>query len=188
MIWLITGVALWSGIHFIPTLAQPLRKSLIERLGEGRYSLVFSLVVVTSIVLMVIGWRATSPVVIYSLPQWTRPVGVVLMWMALFMFVAARSPSLIKRVTRHPQLMSMVVWGISHLLTNGTTRSLVLFGGLAAWALIEIPLINKRDGVSSPKPAAGILSDLKIAAIASVLFIILLFAHPYISGVPIIPR
>ena len=187
MIWLIIGVTLWSGVHFIPTLAQPLRQSLITRLGDGRYRLVFSFVVVASIILMVMGWRSTPDTLLYQLPEWSRPIGVVLMWFALFLFAAARSPSAIKRLIKHPQLMSMVVWSVSHLMTNGTTRSLVLFGGLGIWALVEMPLINARDGVPKPKPSTGLAGELKIAAIASVLFAVLMFLHPYIAGVSVIP-
>ena len=155
MIWLVLGVILWSAVHFVPTLAQPLRQSLVDRLGDGRYRLGFSLVVVTSIVMMVLGWRSTPPVAVYELGEWARPISTVLMWAALFLFAAARSSSRIKRLVQHPQLMSIAVWGLSHLISNGTTRSLVLFGGLAVWALVEMPLLNARDGARVPGPTSS---------------------------------
>ena len=183
MIWLILGVALWSGVRLIPTLAQPLKSSLIRRLGDGRYQMLFALVVVVSIGLMIFGWRASEEKILYQLPDWSHPVGIVLMWAALFLFAASQSPSVIKRVIRHPQLTSIALWGASHLLTNGSTRSLVLFGGLTLWALVEIPLINARDGVIEAPPAPGLVGELKIVLIATIIFVVLFFAHPYIAGV-----
>ena len=35
----------------------------------------------------------------------------------------------------------VVVWAIAHLLTNSDRPSIVLFGGMAAWALAEIVVI-----------------------------------------------
>lgn len=57
-VWL--GVALWSDLHFIRSLARGLRASLIERVGEAPYKIVFSLGVIGSIALMVVGWRSTN--------------------------------------------------------------------------------------------------------------------------------
>ena len=187
MTLLILGVVLWSAAHLIPTLAQPLRRSLIARIGANGYRGAFSLAIVISIVLMVFGWRATPPNAIYLPPEWTAPIGAAVMWAALFLFASAQTVSKIRRLIRHPQLMSVALWGISHLITNGASRSLILFGGLSAWALIEMPLINSRDGLPEPAPSSGWAAEVKIALIASVLFVVLVFVHPYIAGVSVIP-
>lgn len=55
MIWLVSGVVLWSVVHFVPTLARPLRQRLVTSWGDGRYRLAFSIIVVLSIALIVIG-------------------------------------------------------------------------------------------------------------------------------------
>lgn len=188
MIWLVLGVVLWSGIHFVPTLAIPFRQRLITSWGNGRYQAVFSIIVLSSIVLMVIGWRSTPEVLLYQLPVWSRPVGFVLMIVAFILFGAARRSTAIKRFIRHPQLMSIIVWGISHLITNGTTRAMVLFGGLAIWALLEIPLINSRDGEFVKPDAPGMATELKGLGITAVIFVVALALHPYFAGVSPIPR
>ena len=43
----------------------------------------------------------------------------------------------------------MKSWSLAHILVNGDLPSLVLFGGLLAWAVVSVILINKQDG----KPA-----------------------------------
>lgn len=188
MILLVSGIVLWSAVHFIPTLGRPLRERLIDGLGEIGYKIAFSVLVVSSIALIVIGWRAIPEVTLYTLPTWTRPIGFLLMIVAFVLFGSARHPTAIKRFIRHPQLMSIVVWSISHLITSGSTRALVLFGGLGLWALIEMPLINRRDGPYSKPQAPGWKIESRGIAIAAVIFIVALLLHPYFAGVAPVPR
>ena len=61
MIWLILGIALWSGVHLLPMTGRVLRETAIERLGEGPYKGLFSLALLAAIGLMVAGWRTTAP-------------------------------------------------------------------------------------------------------------------------------
>ena len=187
MIWIIAGVLLWSLTHFIPSLARPFRESTIARLGNNAYRGVFSLLILVSIGLIVLGWRNTPEVYIYHLPQWSRPVGFLLMILSFILFGAANYPTAIKRSIRHPMLTGMIVWSISHLITNGTSRALVLFGGLGLWALAEILLINAREGAYAPPDAPGFKQEAKGLAISAIIFIVVLFLHPYFSGVSPLP-
>jgi len=41
-------------------------------------------------------------------------------------------------------------WAIAHLLVNGDLASVVLFGGILAWAVVEVIVINRAE----PRPAA----------------------------------
>ena len=188
MMWLISGILLWSLVHFIPTLARPFRQKLINSWGNGVYRAVFSIVVLISIALMVYGWRHTPQVSLYQLPGWSGPVGFVLMIIAFVLFGSSHHETVIKRYIRHPQLVSMIVWSISHLITNGSTRALVLFGGLGLWALIEIPLINSRDGAYKKPASVALKTEIKGLAISLAVFAVALFLHPYFAGVAPIPR
>ncbi len=137
---------------------------------------------------MVIGWRSTTPEFVYLPPGWGRPVTIVLMLISVMLFVAANYPTRIKRFIRHPQLTGLVTWSIGHLLSNGDSRSLVLFGGLGLWALIEMLLINRREG-GWVKPDAPALSiEAKGLVISVIVFLALVFLHPYYAGVSPILR
>ncbi len=188
MIWLVLGVALWSLVHFIPSIGLPLKVKLTQQLGDKGYRIGFSVVVVLSIVLMVIGWRTTEPSALYLPPDWTGPLAAVLMIVAFVLFGAAKHPTRIKQVIRHPQLSGMIVWAAAHLISNGDTRSVVLFGGLGLWALIEIPLINAREGawVKPDVPSFG--AEVKGLVISFAIFAVALLLHPYFAGVSPIPR
>lgn len=153
-----------------------------------RYQLLFSLFVLTAIALIVIGWRSIPEVVLYEPPNWANPVGFALMLIAFILFGSAQHPTAIKRFVRHPQLTSIVIWALSHLITNGSTRALVLFGGLGVWALVEMQLINRRDGEYTKPEAPGLKAELKGLGITAVIFVVALFLHPYFAGVAPIPR
>ena len=187
MTFLIAGVSLWVIAHLIPSLGAGLRKQLIDKLGAGPYRGLFTLIVFASLGLIIFGWRSTPEEYLYVLPAWSRSVGFVLMLIAIFLFGVSHGKSVVKRIVRHPMLMGVFIWSLSHLLMNGTTRALVLFGGLGIWALIEMPLINVREGSSELPQAPGMRSELIGVAISAVVFAVLLFLHPYFAGVSPLP-
>ena len=108
------------------------------------------------------------------------------MYPALFLFIAARANSNIKRLIRHPQLSALVLWGAAHLLANGESRSLVLFGTFALWALIQMFFINRRDGAWQKPDPVPLSRDIIVGVIALVVYTALVFGHGYFSGVPLI--
>ncbi len=188
MVWLVIGVLLWSSVHLLPSVGRPARTRLIERLGEQPYKGGFSLMLVFAIVLMVIGWRSSAPTLVYLPPAWSSLAGNVLVFVALVLFAVSGLASNVKRVIRHPQLTGVAVWAGAHLLANGDSRSLVLFGGLGLWALVEMVCINRRDGAwvkPDPQPMSG---EWKPVGAAVVVFALLFLLHPYIAGVPATPR
>lgn len=182
------GVLLWVVVHLIPTIEQPLRQRLISRLGENGYKGIFALTILIALVLIVLGWRATPEAYLYVLPAWSRTVGLFLMILSFVLLGAAHYPSLIRRYIRHPMLMGVFVWAGSHLLMNGTTRALVLFGGLGVWALLEMPLINRREGEHVKPGVPDFSGELKGVFISAVIFIVVLTLHPYFAGVTPFPQ
>lgn len=180
------GVLLWAFVHLVPTVEQPLKQKLIGRFGENGYKGIFTLAIVAAIVCIVFGWRSTPEHYLYVLPSWSRTAGFGLMLLSFVLMGAANYPTVIKRYLRHPMLIGVAIWAISHLLTNGTTRALVLFGGLGLWALIEIPLINKREGVYEKAEGPGFGRELRGLAISAVIFGVVLYLHPWFTGVSLI--
>lgn len=188
MIWLVAGVLLWTIVHLSPAVMPGFRSAIIGRIGEGPYKGLFALDMVIAIVLIVVGWRSTIPQVVYLPPVWGHTATIVLMAPAVYLLGAANMKTATKRVLRHPMLTGVVVWSIAHLLSNGDIRSVILFGGLGIWALIEMPLINRREGewVKPQAPAVGV--ELRGVAIAAAVYVVLVFLHPYFAGVSPMPR
>lgn len=187
MTWLVMGLLLWVGLHFVPSLGRGLRGALIERLGEKRYRGLFTVGVILSIVLMVVGWRSAAQWSVYEPPLWGRPVGMLLILIGFLLFGFAKAKTNVKQFLRHPQLMGLVAWAVGHLLANGDNLSLVLFGGLGLWALIEMPLISGREGAWQKPDPVPVSAEIKPIVIGVVIFVVFLVAHPYLFGVSPIP-
>ncbi|ACA86764.1 NnrU family protein [Shewanella woodyi] len=183
---LLVGLLLWSLVHFIPSATPSLKQSWIAKTSDKGYMLSFSILIISSLCLIVFGWRAAPIEFVYTLPQSTKPIAVVLMLIASMLFAAAKQKTNIKRVIRHPQLTSVLVWSIAHLILNGDSRSLILFGGMCLWSLWQIYFINKREGAwSKPEPVSW-RNEIKVLLVGGVIFVILALIHPYLSGVAIV--
>lgn len=180
---LIAGVAVWSVVHLFPSMASKRRNALQEGMGENAYRGVFALVIIGSIVMMVVGWKSASPAAAYAPPLAGSPIVTALMLVAFVLFISARAPTNIKRFLRHPQLTSVIVWAAAHLLANGDSRSLTLFGTLGVWAVLEILFINRRDGAWQKPAPSPLKADAITVVIAAVAFGIVLYFHGRLFGV-----
>lgn len=184
MALLTIGVALWAIVHLMPALAPGLKSAAVVKMGEKAYRGLFALLIFLSIALMVMGWRSIEqPVYLYVLPPWTRQIGILIVVFGFLFMGAAKYRSRIRQYVRHPQLTGFALWALAHVGMNGDSRSLVLFGGLGLWAILEIFLLNRRDSTwAKPDPVSwggeivGLLVSLGVVA----LFV---FIHPWIAGV-----
>ena len=182
MILLILGLALWCGVHLIPSLAIDFRNQCISNWGEKKYKMIFSSAIVLAVILIVFGWRATDQSFVYMPPVWGAHLTALLVLIAFFLIAAAKSATNVKRYIRHPQLTGIVFWSGGHLFANGEFRSLILFGFFFLWSILEMILINKRDAWVKPE-ALPLKADISVVIKGGVIFLVFLFAHPYLFGV-----
>jgi uncharacterized membrane protein len=188
MTLLTLGVLLWALVHFFPSLMPGARTRLIEKLGEGPYKGLFALNLVIAIVLMVFGWKSVSVEFWYTplLADSPRLIALLVL-IAFVMLGAGNAPTNLKRVLRHPMLTGVIVWSAAHLLANGESRSVVLFGGLGLWALISIFTISRQEGAWQKPAAVPLAKDAVLGVISLVLFGVVAYFHEWLFGVAPIP-
>lgn len=186
MVLLLAGILLFTGTHLFLSLAPQRVADLKQGIGEGGVKGLFSILSIAGLALLVFGWRSSDANWLYTLPPIIQSFALLLIVLALYLFVVSNRPSAVKRIVRHPQLSGVLLWATAHLLLNGDSRSLLLFGGMAFWALLEILLINRRDGSWEKPPAPGLGTELLtvLAALAFIAFVA--WAHPWLAGVPAI--
>jgi uncharacterized membrane protein len=183
MLYLTIAIVVWSLIHFIPATAVNFRAGLVRRLGLPVYKGLFALVAIGALLLIIKGWKTATPEVVFTAPLWGPYVTIALSLLASICFFAPYIDSNVRRLVRHPQLTGVLLWAIGHLLANGEARAVVLFGGFAAWALLEMALLNRRDGAWARPGAVPHTADLRLAIAGIGFFAIFLYLHGWLFGV-----
>lgn len=184
---LLAGTILWFVAHIFPAIAPGKRNALVEKLGEQPYRGVFSVVIVAALLMIVFGWKKAVPVALYVPPLEPDILSSVLILIGLVLFFSSQMNGNIKRFIRHPQMAGTTLWALSHLLTNGDSRAVVLFGGMAIWALLEIVTINRREGPRAATGPASVKFDLIAMVIGGVVFAVVGHFHLQLFGVAPIP-
>lgn len=179
MTMLVLGLLLWSVAHLFPVVSPRQRAGLTGKLGIGLSKGAMAIVIVASVVLMVIGYQRADYIDVWTPPVFLWHVNNVLMLLAVFIYVAGGMKSIVRRVIRHPQLTGTKVWALAHLLVNGDLASIVLFGGLLAWAVVTVIFTNRRDGPRGVKPDATGLGLVIHVAAAAVITGAIMAVHTY---------
>ncbi|MEM9431838.1 MAG: NnrU family protein, partial [Pseudomonadota bacterium] len=132
MTLIVLGLLLWSAAHMFKRIAPGARDALTEQIGDGSKGL-FALLILGSVVLLVVGYRSTDTDLIYATPTWGVHLNNLLMFFAIALFGLANSKGRARSFFRHPMLLGFATWTVAHLIVNGDTASVVMFGGLLLW-------------------------------------------------------
>jgi uncharacterized membrane protein len=148
-------VILWAGFagtHIVLS-SLGIRRRLVTRLGEGPFLGIYSLVAFAFFVPLVSTYFAhkhAGPLL------WSIPLGTGLRWTVYLAMAAAfilmvaglvrPSPASIvpgdptprgaQHLTRHPLFMGLGIFGLLHLIPNGSAADLAFFGGFPLFALV----------------------------------------------------
>jgi len=169
MLILIAGLIVFLGVHSLRIVADGWRSRQVERLGEGLWKGIYSVVSIAGFVLLVWGFGAARqhPVMLYAPPPWLRHVNALLTLVAFVLLIAAYIPrNHIKAAIGHPMIAAVLVWALGHLLATGMLHDAVLFGAFGLWAVADFAASRRRDrrnGVTYP--AGGWLNDALVVAI-----------------------
>lgn len=131
---LIIGLLLFLLPHLLRELGQ--RDRLMASLPSiGAYKGIYTLVVLTGLVLIIFG-KSQSPFVMIWQPIYElRFLSMVLMIPAVILVLAGNlPPNYLRKYLRNPMLLGVTLWGIAHLWANGDLASILLFGSFTLWA------------------------------------------------------
>jgi uncharacterized membrane protein len=221
MTQLIVAAAAFLITHCIAS--TPLRGTLVNLLGEKTYRGAYVLLAFATLGWLVWAHNRAPTTLLWQVPA-LRYLPLLVMPFALIYAAAGlmtRNPTLvgmegslrakepargILRVTRHPLMWAIALWGLAHLLAAGDASSLVFFGVFVVLALSGTVLIDKRKratlgedwarfaAVTSNVPFAAIVGGRNQFRLAEIgwakigvglgLFVLFLLAHPYLFKVP----
>ncbi len=180
MTLLILGILLWVAAHYFKRIAPDLRASM-GNAGKG----VVALAIVAGLILMIVGYRDAEFINVWYPPAFLTHVNNLLMLLALWVYgssAAKGAKAWPAYKTRHPQLLAVKIWALSHLLVNGDLASIILFGSMLAWAVGSVILINRAEPDWTAPPHAGRKTYIRLAVITVVMLIVISGIH-YALGV-----
>lgn len=195
------GVALFVGVHLVP-MRPEWRRALVGRLGEGGYKTGFAVVALAGLIGAIAAYRYTSHVPLWPSPPPLRIVTAILMLAAVLLFAGAKGVPWFKRIVRHPMLWGIGLLGVAHLLANGESAGVILFGGLAVFGFAWQPLSDRRDATVEPAKWAETRrttsfwpfarwharSDpvtLRPLLAGAIVYVALILLHPWLFAVPV---
>jgi uncharacterized membrane protein len=134
---LILGLVVFFGGHSISLLALGWRDRMAGRLGVRAWQGIYSVLAVIGFYLLIAGYGAARPVadVLYIPPPELHYVAALLMLPVFTLALASVLSGRIRARAGHPLLIATMLWAVAHLLTNGSTADVLLFGTFLAWAI-----------------------------------------------------
>jgi uncharacterized membrane protein len=191
MLPLIVGLALFLGVHLVTTQTE-FRRGLVTRMGEGPYKGVYSLIALAGFALIVFGYHKAQLMpgknpVLWSLPYWGRHITMLLMLPVFPLLFAAYLPGRLSAAVRHPMITAVKLWALAHLLVRGDVASLLVFGGLLAWAVYDRITLKQREaaGLVQLKSGPGRNDILALVLGLIVYGIFVRWGHAVLIGVPL---
>ena len=148
MTWLILGLILFLGAHSVRVVADNWRAEKIAAWGDKVFKGVYTLVSILGFYLLVVGYGEArlQPLALWNPPIFTRHISMLLMLLSSILLIATYIPrNHFKMRLRHPMVLSVKVWALSHLLANGNLADLVLFGSFLIWAVLNFRSARARD-------------------------------------------
>lgn len=158
MTYLIAGLVLFLGVHSVRIVADDHRTRWQKRIGEGAYKGIYSALSLLGFVLMVWGFGLAreTPVVLWSPPTGMRHLAALLTLFAFVLLAASYVPrNHLKARLHHPMVLSVKVWALAHLLSNGNLAHVLLFGSFLAWSVVCFSAARRRDRAQSVTYPAG---------------------------------
>ena len=204
---LVAGLALFFGFHVLVGIYET-RTFMVNMLGINMYRMLHSVGAVAGLSLIVLGFMDRPMVPVYAVTSWGPTLTILVLPIAVIFLAGAKGFPDMLRVTRHPMLWGIVIWGFAHLAANGDKASVMLFGSFMIYGFVAMFLGDRKQRLSDAEawqntaaktsvfpfiaiiekraiePQGGIRKPIIIGL---VFYVILLLTHQYFTGIPILP-
>jgi uncharacterized membrane protein len=156
------AAAAFVGSHLL--LSHPLRAPLSRALGEGVFSVLYSVVAVACLGWLALAYRtapATEPLWPVGDGLWAAATVVMLLASILLMGSLVRNPALpggarveaargVFAVTRHPMMWSFALWGFCHIAVYPIAKNIVICIAIIVLALVGSALQDLKKARAQP--------------------------------------
>ena len=158
MIGLALAAGSFVGTHFL--LSHPLRRPLVDRIGEGPFRGIYTLVSFATFGLTIWVYHSMGR----QQPLWTLGdagwvVATLLMWLGAILFAGSfignpalpgtrgprgRTASGVMAITRHPMMWGFAIWAVVHMMMVATPKALILDFSILFLALVGSMMQDRK--------------------------------------------
>lgn len=157
----ILGFAFFFASHSLPT--RPAIKSrLVQWLGAAGFTLAYSALSTFALIVLIMVARGAPHVTLWEWAEWQNHIALTGMCVAILLVALTLGrpnplsfggwgherydPNRAGVIgwVRHPLLLALLIWSLSHLLPNGDLAHVIMFGCFALFSLLGGKLIDRR--------------------------------------------
>lgn len=182
MIVLILGIVLFAALHVV-AVVPAWKQRLKAQVGERLYGSVYGGLSIVALLVIVLGWRSADFVPVYDPQPFGWYVNYVLTFFAFLLAGVFLFRGSWRQRLRFPAAYATILWATGHLFANGDLRSLILFGGLMASAVLML-VLGYRNGIRPTVDVRAGHDGLSLLAGAA-LYAVMIQLHGVIIGVPV---
>jgi uncharacterized membrane protein len=149
---LTVGMIAFVGTHLL--MSHPFRPAMVRRFGQGGFMVIYSLISLFTFSAAAVAFGKAPPAPQLwdgqGLMPWLLASLLTLVASALFLASLVGNPALpgtdlsglskklprgVFKVTRHPMMSAIALWGLAHVIVAPSTRTMILAGGVIALAV-----------------------------------------------------
>ena len=151
----LTGFIIFLISHSANIFLQSLKTILVKRVGLLLWKTIVSLLAILGFALMVTNYQDAKS---FSIILWSPGILIlylsyILNFFAIWLLVSAYIPrNIIKLKLKHPMILGVKTWAFAHLLVNGDTFSVFVFGITLAWAIFSFRSARKMTSPITTGP------------------------------------
>ena len=161
---LLFGLGLFFATHAVP-MKPDVRARIVKKIGLVMYQGLFALISIVALILIVRGYAQADMVPVWIPPVWAHHVTYLIMLPVFPLLVAAYLPGQAQRFIAHPLLLAIKLWALAHLVSNGDLASFLLFGGVLAYAVVDLVSLKRRERAKGVVAKVGPIRNDAIAVI-----------------------
>jgi uncharacterized membrane protein len=184
------GIILFGGVHVLSLLWPQRAAELRKRLGESRYKGLYSVISLIGLVLMGMGyWHSRSGPASLEMAyvpfDGARHLTLTLVWIGFVLIASNQGRGYISKWLRNPFSIGVALWSIGHLLANGKTSVVLIYGCFLVVALLDIAMNLVRGQRTDFKPQLKRDVIAVVAGTVAYLLALLVF-HPYVLNIRVV--
>ncbi len=176
---LIAGLALFALPQWARRLVPDRRAAWGDK-GKGILSLLMAL----GVLAMVIGYRNAGFVTVWVPPAFMTHIANLLVLIGFWFFALSAINGTMAARVRHKQLTGVKAWAVAHLLVNGDLASIILFGGMLAWAVVSVILINRAQRHWDRPQNVSLRKDAIALGVGAGLYAVVAVIHTWLGYYP----